>query len=82
MIVQNQLGVSPWNNAIVVYITTSNANLATALIKRAKQHGINPKSIFIEPMGSNVITGNGPEADDMVTLMRYAIPESRITSNK
>ena len=29
-----------------------------------------------------MITGNGPEADDMVTLMRYAIPESRITSNK
>jgi hypothetical protein len=43
VIVQNQLGVSPWNNAIVVYITTSNANLAAALVERAKQHGIDPK---------------------------------------
>jgi hypothetical protein len=82
VIVQNQLGVSPWNNATIVYITASNANLAAALVKRAKQHGIDPKSIFIEPIGSNVITGNGPKADDMVTLMRYAIPESRVTSDE
>jgi hypothetical protein len=82
VIVQNQLGVSPWNNAIVAYITTSNANLAAALVKSAKKHRIDPKSIFIEPIGSNVITGNGSEADDMVTLMRYAIPESATASNK
>ncbi|MGH9437702.1 MAG: hypothetical protein ACRD22_07360 [Terriglobia bacterium] len=74
--VQNQLGVSPWSNAIVVYITTSNTNLAAALVERAQEHGIDPKSIFIEPVGSNMITGNGSAADDMVTLMRYAVPES------
>jgi hypothetical protein len=74
VVVQNQLGVPPWNNAIVAYITTSNENLANALIERAKKHGIDPKSIFIEPIGSNVITGIGRVADDMVTLMRYAIP--------
>jgi hypothetical protein len=82
VIVQNQLGVSPWNNAIVTYITTSNATLASALVERAKDRGIDPKSIFVEPIGSNVITGDGPDADDMVTLMRYAIPRSRIISNK
>jgi len=76
VIVQNQLGVSPWSNAIVAFITTSNTNLATALVERAQKHGIDPKSIFIEPIGSKVITGNGPGADDMITLMRYAIPES------
>ena len=74
VIVQNQLGVPPWSNAIVAYITTSNKTLAEALVERAKRHGIDPKTIFIEPIGSNVITGDGPEADDMVTLMRYAIP--------
>ena len=81
VIVQSQLGVAPWNKAIVVYITTSNATLATALIERAKKYGINPKSIFVEPIGSNVITGNGPKADDMVTLMRYAIPRFSIISD-
>jgi hypothetical protein len=74
VIVQNQLGVPPWSNAVIAYITTSNQNLANALVERARQHGIDPNSIFIEPIGSNVITGNGREADDMVTLMRYAIP--------
>lgn len=74
--VQNQLGVSPWSNAIVAYITTSNTNLAAALVERAQKHGIDPKSIFIEPVGANMITGNGSAADDMLTLMRYAIPES------
>jgi hypothetical protein len=74
VIVQQQLGVAPWSNAVIAYITTSNKTLALALVERAKKHGISPRSIFIEPIGSNVITGNGPEADDMVTLMRYAIP--------
>jgi hypothetical protein len=76
VIVQNQLGVSPWSNAIVAYITTSNTNLSAVLIERAQRHGIDPKSIFIEPVGSNMITGNGSAADDMITLMRYAVPES------
>jgi len=80
VVVQNQLGVAPWNQAIVAYITTSNETLANALMERAKQHGIDPKSIFVEPIGSNVITGNGREADDMVTLMRYAIPRFPLLS--
>jgi len=76
VVVQNQLGVSPWSNVIVVYITTSNQNLAAALKESAQARGIDPKSIFIEPVGSNVTTGDGAEADDLFTVMRYAIAES------
>jgi len=76
VVVQNQLGISPWSNVIVVYITTSNQNLAAALQESAQKHGIDPKSIFIEPIGSNVTTGNDAGADDMWTVMRYAVPES------
>jgi hypothetical protein len=50
--VENQLGVSPWNNVFVVYTTTSNANLAAALVESAKKDRIDPKSIFIEPIGT------------------------------
>jgi len=74
--VKNQLGFSPWNRAVVVYVTTSNTNLAAAIIKSARKHFIDPKSIFVEPIGSNMHTGNDSSADDMVTLMRYAIPKS------
>jgi hypothetical protein len=82
VIVQNQLEIPPWNRAIVAYITTPNEKLAEALVARARKLGIDAKSIFIEPIGSNVITGNGPEADDMVTLIRYAIPRFPALSDK
>jgi hypothetical protein len=76
VIVQNQYGSAPWGGTVVMYITTPNQNLANALMANARSHGINPNSIFVEPVGSNVITGNDASADDMLTLMRYAVPES------
>lgn len=79
VIVQNQYGGAPWGS-VVMYITTSNTNLANALIANAVSHGISPNSIFVEPVGSTVITGNGPAADDMMTLMRYAVPEDSVAA--
>jgi hypothetical protein len=76
VIVQNQIGSAPWGGTVVMYVTTPNQNLAKALMANASSNGINPDSIFVEPVGSNVITGNDASADDLVTLMRYAVPES------
>ncbi len=81
VIVRNQIGFIPWGRSVVVYITTSNELLAEALIHNAKKQGINPDSIFIEKIGSNVITGNDSSADDMSTLMRYAVPRSQTNAN-
>ena len=50
--------IVPIIGSFVMYITTSNQDLANALITNAKANGINPNSIFVEPVGSNVITGN------------------------
>lgn len=76
IIVQDQYGQAPWGGNVIVYVTTSNETLADALIASARARGLNPDSIFIEPVGANVITGTGADADDMITLMRYAVPES------
>lgn len=76
VIVENQYGSEPWGKAVAVYITTSNKKLAKALIKSAEEAGISSESIFIEPVGASVVTGNGEKSDDMMTLMRYAVPES------
>lgn len=76
IIVQDQYGQGPWGGHVIVYITTSNQALADALIASARARGLTPDSIFVEPVGANVITGTGAEADDMITLMRYAVPES------
>lgn len=77
IIVENQYG-APWSGRVVVYITTANTNLANALIYEATRAGINRNSIFIEPIGLNVVTGNGSQADDMLTLMRYAVPQTSL----
>jgi hypothetical protein len=75
VITQNQGGI-PWGGKIVMYITTSNQTLANALVSNAVANGIDRNSILIEPVGSNVITGNDSAADDMITLIRYAIPQN------
>lgn len=80
VIVQNQYGF-PWNRRVVMYITTSNSEIANDLIAKAMSEGINAKSIFVEPIGSNVITGNGRTDDDMITLLRYAVPQSSSDGN-
>jgi hypothetical protein len=80
VIVQNQLGAS-WGGAVVMYITTSNQTLANAIIANAMTKNINPNSIFVEPVGSNVQTGNSSISDDLVTLIRYAVPESASAAN-
>lgn len=75
IIVQNQF-INPWGGTTIMYITTSNMNLAQDLIANANMHGIDPSSIFIEPVGSNVIPGNNAQSDDMISLIRYAVPKS------
>jgi hypothetical protein len=74
IIVQNQYG-EPWGGRVVMYVTTSNQDVASDLMSRAKAKGIDPNSVFVEPLGSNVNVGNGRLADDLITLIRYAIPE-------
>lgn len=64
-----------WNKGVAVYITTSNRQLADALIADAQAKGFDRNRIFVEPVGANVLTGASPSSDDMVTLMRYALPK-------
>ena len=80
-IVQQQYGV-PWGGRVVMYITTSNQEIATELVADAQAKGIAADSLIIEPVGSNVNAGNGSEADDLVTLIRYAIPENSSSGGK
>lgn len=80
ILIENQYGKEPWGGNIVMYITSSNQTLTNALIASARSRGINPDSIFVEVVGSNVITGIDSTSDDMLTLMRYAVPEDASAS--
>jgi len=75
IIVKNQYR-SPWDGRIVMYLTTANQDVADDVITKARASGINPKSISVEPVGANVQIGNGSTADDLVTLIRYALPRN------
>lgn len=72
VIVKNQSGAA-WNGATVVYVTTSNQNIANYI----RDHAPNKCFVFVEPIGSNVITGAGAQADDFLTQIRYAVPQNQ-----
>lgn len=64
-----------WGQGTVVYITTSNRQLADSLIQDARSHGLDANRIFVEPVGANVMTGATAAADDMISLIRYDLPK-------
>lgn len=76
VIVQNQFQ-SPWNGQVVVYVSTSNQVLAVDLVQQLSANGVKAKAIMVEKIGANVRTGNGQLADDLVTLIRYAVPQDQ-----
>jgi hypothetical protein len=75
VIVGGRLG-SAWDAGDVAYVTTANPALAKALIKAAQSAGFDPQRIFVEKAGDNVKTGSGAGADELIALIRYALPEN------
>jgi hypothetical protein len=80
IVVQNQ-GGSPWNGKIITYITSSNELLANDIVSKLMAKGVNPNSVMIEKLGPNVITGNTQAADDLITLIKYALPQNQNSAN-
>jgi hypothetical protein len=72
-VIAAQLG-SVWDAGQVVYITTANQALAQALEASAAAAG-NASRVFVEPLGSSVNPGLDSGADDLETVIRYAVPE-------
>jgi len=74
-VVEKQLLDSPWGKQFVL-ITTSNPNLADKLISLAVADGVSRYRIFVEQLGENVQTGDTRNGDDLLSLIRYAVPEN------
>jgi len=74
VILEERIG-KVWNNGAAVYITTSNEQLAGALVADAQAKGFSEDRIFVEPVGANILTGSSASSDDMLTLIRYALPQ-------
>lgn len=72
-------GLTPSQGAwggYAVFVTTSNANIDAAIrnVYRTST-GRSDNSIFTEPLGTDINTGLGADADDLYTLIRYTIPQ-------
>ena len=81
VVVQKRLG-AVWNAGAIAYVTTSDRELGAALVADAKAHGLDGDRIFVEPVGANVRTGTGAAADDLVTLIRYALPKDAAAAGR
>lgn len=75
VILGQQLG-QVWNGGAAVYITTANERLADILVARAGKRGLDTDRIIVEPLGKLVDPGTGPQSDDFITLIRYALPKN------
>ena len=81
VVIQRQSGVD-WGGGVVGMITTSNQTLDSALRAVFKNSTtMNSNLLFSEPIGNNVTTGIGKKADELFTLMRYALPENLDAGN-
>ena len=58
MVVERRNWAKVWNNEAIVYITTANRKLGSALVANAKAHGFASDRIYVEPVGANVETGS------------------------
>jgi hypothetical protein len=80
VVVQNQFR-SPWDAQVVVYVSTSNRLLADDLVQRLSAKAVNPSAIMVEKIGDNVRTGNDQASDDLLTLIRYAVPQDQAAAD-
>ncbi len=70
-----------WNGGAAIFITTSNSYLSKALIADATAKGLNSKRMFVEPVGTNVLTGPTAADDDLLTLIRFAVPKNNVAGD-
>jgi len=60
----------------IAIISTGNQTLVEKLQDEAKAtDGLDSTQLFVEPLGNNLSIGTGESADDLLTLIRYALPE-------
>jgi len=75
VVIQNKSGESPWAQERFFIITADGA-LADELTDVLVQAGVHPNHVLVEPVARDLVRlGYGPEADDFITYLRYALPD-------
>lgn len=87
-VIAEQISQSPVNFAnehngfdqLVAFITTPDPELASNVKAKLLQSGLGGHQIFIEQIPETMQLGLGAQADDFVTLLRYALPSPVATA--
>jgi hypothetical protein len=75
VVIQNKNGESPWSQQRF-FIITADRDLAEEMTDALEQAGVDPDHVLVEPVARDLVTlGYGAEADDLITYMRYALPD-------
>jgi hypothetical protein len=61
------------------FIITPDESMADAVTAALGRAGVPSEHVFTEPVSPNLVrVGLGPEADDLITYIRYAMPENEV----
>lgn len=77
VMIHNQTGKAPWNRP-AYFIITSDADLQKEVSDALVNAGASRSDIFTEPVASSLVKiGLNRSADDLVTYIRYALPDDK-----
>lgn len=80
--IENQTGQSPWNRP-VYFVITSDADLQAEMADALVRAGASRSDIFTEPVAPGLIKlGLNRSADDLITYIRYAMPDNPTAGNQ
>ena len=82
VMIENQAGHTPWNKP-AYFVITSDSDLQAVMADALVQAGASRADIFTEPVASGLVNlGLDRKADDLITYIRYAMPDDPIAGDQ
>ena len=82
VVIKNQTGQEPWNRP-AYFIITSDAQLASDVTDALTRAGASLSDIFTEPVAPDLVRlGLDHLADDLITYIRYSMPDNEAAGDK
>ena len=81
-VIEKQTGETPWSRP-AYFVITSDADMKAAMINALEHAGASSSEIFTEPVAPDLVKlGLGRSADDLITYIRYSMPDDPVAGEK
>ena len=82
VVMKNRTGQQPWGKP-GYFLISSDAGLTQAIIDALGRAGVSSSAVFTEPVAPQLVhLGLDRAADDMITYIRYALPEDKVAGDR